>query len=79
MNEGIHLDLDTWIVPGQIRTYAMNEYTYITLYITITVHGKVFYHYFQCAHPGPRHLDSPRPGPHGPASTGAIGDANQER
>ena len=19
MNEGIHLDLDTWIVPGQIR------------------------------------------------------------
>ena len=20
MNEGIHLDLDTWIVPGQIRT-----------------------------------------------------------
>ena len=25
MNEGIHLDLDTWIVPGQIR--KGNRYT----------------------------------------------------
>ena len=32
MNEGIHLDLDTWIVPGQIRTANLcrglgNRYT----------------------------------------------------
>ena len=27
MNEGIHLDLDTWIVPGQIR-YRNNNYYY---------------------------------------------------
>ena len=28
MNEGIHLDLDTWIVPGQIRKanlYCLND------------------------------------------------------
>ena len=25
MNEGIHLDLDTWIVPGQIRVYLDNN------------------------------------------------------
>ena len=24
MNEGIHLDLDTWIVPGQIRKANLN-------------------------------------------------------
>ena len=24
MNEGIHLDLDTWIVPGQIRKRVLN-------------------------------------------------------
>ena len=23
MNEGIHLDLDTWIVPGQIRVLEL--------------------------------------------------------
>ena len=29
MNEGIHLDLDTWIVPGQIRkaNLCRNRYT----------------------------------------------------
>ena len=33
MNEGIHLDLDTWIVPGQIRTvyiihiYSLHQYS----------------------------------------------------
>ena len=27
MNEGIHLDLDTWIVPGQIR----KDYYYYSL------------------------------------------------
>ena len=25
MNEGIHLDLDTWIVPGQIRKANLTE------------------------------------------------------
>ena len=25
MNEGIHLDLDTWIVPGQIRKFNNNN------------------------------------------------------
>ena len=24
LNEGIHLDLDTWIVPGQIRNLNLN-------------------------------------------------------
>ena len=26
MNEGIHLDLDTWIVPGQIRKANLRIY-----------------------------------------------------
>ena len=30
MNEGIHLDLDTWIVPGQIR--KANHYSISTIY-----------------------------------------------
>ena len=29
MNEGIHLDLDTWIVPGQIRKANLCKYIYI--------------------------------------------------
>ena len=37
MNEGIHLDLDTWIVPGQIRKANLcrglgNRYTPDTTY-----------------------------------------------
>ena len=40
MNEGIHLDLDTWIVPGQIRKANLcrglgNRYTPIPVMITI--------------------------------------------
>ena len=40
MNEGIHLDLDTWIVPGQIRKANLcrglgNRYIYdIHCYVT---------------------------------------------
>ena len=33
MNEGIHLDLDTWIVPGQIRKIAVLMYIYSFRYI----------------------------------------------
>ena len=36
MNEGIHLDLDTWIVPGQIRKANLcrglgNRYTLLVI------------------------------------------------
>ena len=38
MNEGIHLDLDTWIVPGQIRRANLcrglgNRYTPAGVYL----------------------------------------------
>ena len=38
MNEGIHLDLDTWIVPGQIRKANLcrglgNRYTLVMMMI----------------------------------------------
>ena len=36
MNEGIHLDLDTWIVPGQIRKAIV--YIWGIKYITDTVY-----------------------------------------
>ena len=32
MNEGIHLDLDTWIVPGQIRKANLYFIKYIGIY-----------------------------------------------
>ena len=35
MNEGIHLDLDTWIVPGQIRTANLCKTTIIYIYYYI--------------------------------------------
>ena len=31
MNEGIHLDLDTWIVPGQIRKANLLTDIYIVI------------------------------------------------
>ena len=33
MNEGIHLDLDTWIVPGQIRKANLCAHIYLYFYI----------------------------------------------
>ena len=37
MNEGIHLDLDTWIVPGQIRKANLCQYNNIlTDMLTLT-------------------------------------------
>ena len=40
MNEGIHLDLDTWIVPGQIRKANLcNDNKLITIYIYISSAG----------------------------------------
>ena len=38
MNECIHLDLDTWIVPGQIR--KANLYHMYHMYIYICTYGK---------------------------------------
>ena len=35
MNEGIHLDQDTWIVPGQIR--KANLYIFIMMIIIIII------------------------------------------
>ena len=37
MNEGIHLDLDTWIVPGQIRKANLCRGNIIII-IIITLH-----------------------------------------
>ena len=40
MNEGIHLDLDTWIVPGQIRKANLcRGYTYMDIIIIIIIEG----------------------------------------
>ena len=40
MNEGIHLDLDTWIVPGQIRQrFAVR--------IIVIIHLLSIIHYFE--------------------------------
>ena len=36
MNEGIHLDLDTWIVPGQIR--KANLCVYLCVYTQGYIH-----------------------------------------
>ena len=34
MNEGIHLDLDTWIVPGQIRKANIcRQCIYVGIYV----------------------------------------------
>ena len=33
MNEGIHLDLDTWIVPGQIRDLEPEQYGNTSIYV----------------------------------------------
>ena len=44
MNEGIHLDLDTWIVPGQIRKANLcrglgNRYTPAGTEVLISAHN----------------------------------------
>ena len=49
MNEGIHLDLDTWIVPGQIRKANLcrglgNRYTPAGTEVFIYVCGVVVTH-----------------------------------
>ena len=36
MNEGIHLDLDTWIVPGQIRKANMVWHIINHLYVMLS-------------------------------------------
>ena len=33
MNEGIHLDLDTWIVPGQIRKANLLFFNQLLIFI----------------------------------------------
>ena len=51
MNEGIHLDLDTWIVPGQIRKANLcrglgNRYTTRLLLLLLLIEGLSLLHTF---------------------------------
>ena len=45
MNEGIHLDLDTWIVPGQIRKANLCRGLGNRLYTVYRFADQVLYHY----------------------------------
>ena len=60
MNEGIHLDLDTWIVPGQTRKANLcrglgNRYTPAGTEVLISAVA-IIYEYIICA--GHTHLFS---------------------